>query len=45
MDNEFDLSDGWLSKLIAFFSDSILEYLIKSASSSFIQANTKDHVQ
>ena len=40
MDNEFDLGDGWLSLSIAFFSDSILEYLIKSASSSFIQANT-----
>ena len=40
MDNEFDLGDGWLSISIAFFSDLTLEYLIKSASSSFIQANT-----
>ena len=40
MDNEFDLGDGWLSISIAIFSDSILEYLIISASSSFIQANT-----
>ena len=30
----------WPSVAIAYFSDSILEYLIKSASSSFIRANT-----
>ena len=40
MDNEFDLGDGWLSISIAFFSDSIYKYVIKSASFSFIQANT-----
>ena len=36
MDNEFDSGDGWLSILMAFFSDLILEYLIKSATYSFI---------
>ena len=40
MINEFDLGDVWLSISVAFFSDSILEYLIKSALSPFIQANT-----